>query len=859
MRFSIKRLRWVLLAGALLLIAVLAAFIGYGRYRAMALYTKLIKHSGATISHDTSGFTYSQTEKGKTIFTLHAARATQLGDGKWSLHDVAVTVYGRSEAKANTRTDYITGAEFTYDEKEGIVRAIGEVHMDLQAPQSLTASGRAGAPSGEAPPPAPVPASKSDSADGARSESADVVHVRTSGLVYLRKFGIAATDQPVEFHYHGIECTALGAEFNSNQSTIRLLADVVASGLMRDQPVTIHADSADIDRVANIATLVHTVAQSRGRIGSADLTTLDLRKDGSIESARATGHVTFTGKTQKITAPQLDATLTPQNVLHAAKLSGGVTLTDTNPLRPMQGSATEADIVLDDHGSPTNVTANGAAQNPVKLLLVDKRSTPRGLQRTLQGDRVVAFFAPAGKLKGSHSDSRLTQVHVTGSARARSESVAKPLRPSPLKQLEPQIKTTTIVADDLQLTFIPGADGKAQPQNLSASGHTLLQQDAPLGEQETSSGEKLDAVFGQSDANGKEGLVILSALQTGHVIVHRTAPLKPSPKAISGVPQQEIGSASADRASYNGATEKLTLSGNASLTQDNTSLTATSVVLNQRTQDADASGNVQATLENAPSSNAASTGARSPQYTHVLAAGAHFTHETRQAEFYGTDAAPARMWQAASQVQAAVLSLDGVRRTFNARSTARGQLIHAVLASTPAASSASGSPDKALSHGSVLRVASASMDYSDVQRQAAFTGPEGVLIQGDAGMIRAQRAVAYLAPATQPAAVKPVVFGTNPTPFNGSLDHVVITGEVQLDQPGRHGTGDQLVYTAATGNSVLTGSPSRPPHIVDAQQGSVTGASLLFGDAGSTIVVSGEADAAKPSRVHTETHLQNRK
>jgi hypothetical protein len=58
---------------------------------------------------------------------------------------------------------------------------------------------------------------------------------------------------------------------------------------------------------------------------------------------------------------------------------------------------------------------------------------------------------------------------------------------------------------------------------------------------------------------------------------------------------------------------------------------------------------------------------------------------------------------------------------------------------------------------------------------------------------------------------------------------------------------------------VLTGSAGRPPHIQDAQQGSITGASLLFGDAGSTIVVSGESDAAKPSRVHTETHLQNRK
>jgi lipopolysaccharide export system protein LptA len=186
MQFSIKKLRWVLLAGALVLIAVLTAFIGYGRYRAMALYLKLIKHSGATISHDTSGFTYSQTEKGKTIFTLHASKATQVGDGKWSLHNVSVKLYGHSDNPAANRTDYITGSEFTYDEKEGIVRAIGEVHMDLQAPQSLTSAGHTATEASGANTPPPATTTKTGDSAAPAPEAADVVHVRTSGLVYLR-------------------------------------------------------------------------------------------------------------------------------------------------------------------------------------------------------------------------------------------------------------------------------------------------------------------------------------------------------------------------------------------------------------------------------------------------------------------------------------------------------------------------------------------------------------------------------------------------------------------------------------------------------------------------------------------------
>jgi lipopolysaccharide export system protein LptA len=82
-----------------------------------------------------------------------------------------------------------------------------------------------------------------------------------------------------------------------------------------------------------------------------------------------------------------------------------------------------------------------------------------------------------------------------------------------------------------------------------------------------------------------------------------------------------------------------------------------------------------------------------------------------------------------------------------------------------------------------------------------------------------------------------------------------------MDQPGRHGTGDQLLYNVAAGSYVLTGTPTLPPHIIDTQQGNVTGATLVFSDAGSTIVVSGDpkgdsnAPRSKGTRVRTETHV----
>src|SRR5580698_5970444 len=138
MKASVERLRWVLAGGAVLLLVVLAVFLGYGRYRALRTWRDIVRRSGAHITHETDGFPYSQSLKGKTIFTLHAAKGIPHGDGKWSLHDGVLTLYGK------TPEDYdrIYGADFEYDEKTQIVQALGEVHIDVQAPGALAAGGK---------------------------------------------------------------------------------------------------------------------------------------------------------------------------------------------------------------------------------------------------------------------------------------------------------------------------------------------------------------------------------------------------------------------------------------------------------------------------------------------------------------------------------------------------------------------------------------------------------------------------------------------------------------------------------------------------------------------------------------------
>jgi lipopolysaccharide export system protein LptA len=85
---------------------------------------------------------------------------------------------------------------------------------------------------------------------------------------------------------------------------------------------------------------------------------------------------------------------------------------------------------------------------------------------------------------------------------------------------------------------------------------------------------------------------------------------------------------------------------------------------------------------------------------------------------------------------------------------------------------------------------------------------------------------------------------------------MVATGHIEMDQPGRRATGEQLVYTASDGMFVLTGTPAAPPKVIDDQRGTVTGTSLRFHSGDDNIVVSNEGDNGQ--RVHTETRVKNK-
>ena len=879
MKASVERLRWLLAGAAVLLLVVVVGFLSYGRYKAAKTWQRLMKQAGVHITHETDGFTYSQSLQGRTAFTLHAAKAIQHEDDKWSLHDVVVTLY----SKTTTGVDHIYASDIEYDNNSGVASVVGEVNMDLQAPGALAAGGAHLQHPATGTPVAEKPVVSGD-AKKAAGENDHIIHVRTSGLVYVRKLAVAATDQQVEFRYAGMQCVAKGAEFDSGESFLHLLANVVLTGDVNGSPMTVHAVKADLDRKSNTVALVQPVAESEGRTAKAESALIHLRNDGSVERGEASGGVAVDAGTRHVTAAAFAGTFNAASLPQTSKLTGGVVVTDTDAARPLRAQASEMDATFNALGNPLTVLAIDGAQ----VAFTDRKPGTPDLAREIRGDKVLSTFKPEVRAGARKAISRVSEIHAIGSAMVRGDSL-ETAADSHGAGHAPQLKSTQMFGDDLRAEFDPGAQSSELKQVFGV-GHTRLEQDAPGGVKQTSSADNTEIEFAmrpghtaaQSGGGLDDSLQISSATQSGHVVIHSRAAVK----AGASAPEPDS-DASATRAVYEGATQKLTLTGAARYTQGETSLTATSITLDQQTGDADAVGSVLATMASAPGTTApgatvkpvaSATQARAAEMTHVSADRAHLVHAAQLAEFRSTDAHPAKLWQGASQVQAATLLFDQKRRSLAARPGAAGGLVHAVFASDSQASgkgvAASGgakhSAATGASAGQVVGVASAAMDYDDINREATFTG--GVRVDGTTGQARSQRGVVFLNPvaaAGSAAGVKPAAAAGSgagqPTPFGGSVREIVLSGEVWISQPGRTGTGEQLVYTAADSSYIFTGTPAKPPHMVDAQQGNVTGATLVFhsgnGASDSTIVVAGAPAAAgsakaQHGRVRTETEVK---
>jgi lipopolysaccharide export system protein LptA len=826
-------------------VLVVTGFLGYARFRARRFLTELPAKLGVDVRQETNGFTYSQTLKGRTVFTIHAAKAIQHNDGKYTLHDVGIAVYGHGESQGQgDRVDRIYGKEFDLDQAAGVVKAIGEVHLDLQAPAAKDASAKMDYAAGK-----DLKGTNEAPLHEVGRGDTRLIHVKTNGLVYLRELGVAATDQDIEFEYNGLTGHAKGAEYNADSGLLNLQSAVKVSGLQRGQPILLTASRAEMDRVSRKAVLSqakYVTVSGEGDGGKARQTVearravVTMRPDNGVERLDGEGDVTVTaGDGLRMVADRGEVLLSTDGKPESAHMMGHVMYTADDATKNAKGGSSEARVSFDNKGLAEKVVLNGDVHLNEHVLPVDAKSG--GSDRELNAGMVEVGLVP-----NPQGRPQPREVKATGDARLKVIDTEK----------GKESRSSAMTADVLTAKFVPANNGGERLDEVRGSGRTTLERVNEKGVIETSSGDTLQVSFRSSSqkgaASGFEGSEIANALQQGHVVVTRKTP------SSKGAAVAEMDRATSESASYDGATQMLTLNGSVQLTNSDGVLWANQVAVEQRTGDASAEGSVKASYKQG------SAGA----VVHVLAQRAELKKADNVAVFRGDATRPARLWQGGSQVEAPVLEFNQKQRRLVARGEGAGapMVVHTVLVSTGPAggkpisqssSAAKGSP--VLRGSSVVRVASREMVYSDETRTADFTG--GVRVESADGVMRGDRATAYLeasASQKQGGAGKNILGKTDSGAafLGGDLERVVVSSGIEIDQPGRRATGDKLVYTAADGLFVLTGSPASPSRVVDQARGTVIGIELRFHSEDESVVISNGDKGGTGLRVHTETRVK---
>ena len=826
---------WILILAGCLVVAI-AGFFFYGRWQGRRLGHDRPGGLETGIQQSTQGFTYSESRGGHTIYTLHASKAVQFkGSGHAELHDVSITLYGAEGQPANR----IYGSDFDWDPVHGIARAVGEVQIDFQG--------------------AATPGAQAGNAASDESENKNMVHIKTSGLVFNKQTGLASTTERIEFRLAEAAGSATGASFDSQTGIIILTADVAFNSSLGGNPLEVRAHHAQYDRGNRLLYLLQDVTDYADSHSSSDQATVSFRSDGSAYQVLAEGHVIFTGNdgqqvNARIAHVDLDAKSAPQQ----AKLDGGLLYVANNEARLLHGSAASGTMLFGPQSTIRHAQLRTAVSvvDEEKLPQLDsaktKQNAAQSLTRQVQASQVDIDFA-----QGPDRRPEAQQILAAGGGRVNVHTIYAKTPPEDM----------TIQGDQLFATLV---DGEVL-SSLRGTGHTSLVTVSPAGVTQSSKGDNLLLTFAPHShqktpveaAKGKKPNATQSADQLQSAVQLGNVTLVQQAAATPGGQTPAPTTATAQRAAYDAATQIVQLTGSPRIQEETGELSATLLDMERATGNATATGDVKATYRQAKGKQDLGFAGTGP--VHVVADHAHLDHATDVTTFYGKAGEQARLWQGSDSVSAPVLELSRAHGTLSAHGQGSVPAVNAVFTSSrtnPQASPQNNSQPnskpnaktQAPSAPSVVRLQSRTLLYVENDHKAVFSG--GVVAQTISGILHSNFMDVYFSQGLSPARGPDQQGSQKPpgVPLPGapsqSVSKIVARGTVQLEQPGRKGTGEELTYTAADGKFVLTGTSAVPPRLSDQARGVVTGNALIFNDRDDSVVVSGgTSNAVTQTRV----------
>jgi lipopolysaccharide export system protein LptA len=822
-RFTIERLRMLVVGAGVLLLLSLLVFIAVGKWKNPLSRRDLPQRLGFEIQQESNGVTIAHALGAHSQFKIHASKIVQLKQGNAVLHDVKIELFGED----GSRVDRIEGAEFEYDQKAGTAKASGPVEITLMRPgvaPAIAPKAAAGLAAGNIRKDAPL-------ASVAEAASRGEIHVKTSGLTFDQHSGVATTSQQVVFSTTQGSGSSVGATFDSQQGYLVLDRAVELMAQRGASTLQIHAKHAEFERESQLCRLHSVTAEYKGGKAETGDATVLFREDGSAVRLDAiNGFTLITADGGHVTAPTGQMDFDEHNQPRHGRLVGGVTIDSVSKpgegdglsRRQVHGSAPTANLEFNAKGKLHHAHLEGGVAMDSEEL-----SQQAGQQQRLSRH----WRSPVADIEFRdvrHGQIELGAMRGSGGVVVTGES----------QRGNGAVSPSRLSADEVAGEF--GAGSKLAV--LKGIGHASIEETTAAGARQATSGDRVEAHFAASTKPGaKHGTGRADELQSaaveGHVVLTQQAATKP------GTPPPALLRATAGRAIYEAAGEWLHLMLNPRVEDGALQLTADKVDVSRASGDAFAHGNVKASWTDAGSGSNSRQGrpAASPGGValggqgpaHVVAAEAELRQATGEATFSGH----ARLWQQANSISAPVIVLGRERQSLVARTADRTDPVWAVLVSAAGSENGSGAGRQAgkTAQPAVIRVRVGDLKYSDAERKA-------VMRSGVLGAVVAETGTANLSSDQIEVTLQPAGKAAQ---GQAQVDRMTARGHVVLTSEGRRGTGEQLIYTTATGEYVLTGTAAAPPRMTDPARGTVSGEALIFRGRDDSVSVEGGGSKTK--------------
>ncbi len=734
----------------LLVIAVIAGAFYKGAHKSPAsrleLPAPVLSTSVVSVTNDAR---FQKFENGKPRYLITAAKDTTYSDGRHELEKIVLVSYlpDGPEGKEDSKLEAERGV---YNQQAGQVECTGNVKL----------------------------------------VNSDGAEITTQLLRYDQNTEVATTDQPMQFKRAEVSGTSVGAIYYVKTKIADLLKD---AHLTRQHP-------------------------AKEKPGPpVELTAQRVIYDALAGVVRTSGNATITQGGQTAKADAINGLLDVKTQqLKTAELRGNAYLKEQTPQKTSEIQSRDMDFFFDDKQELKQAIATGGAQG---------RSLEKDAPRELKAERIEANYVPTPK------GSALQTLNTQGRTTLKIISADETQKPDPkAPAIVVRSSERVLEADSVASTF--QADGKYLAR-VEASGKAVMTitplQVTLKTERKILHATKFNAEFLATRNFLKTAIAEGDAVADFELQTPPPKPTKPNEKPKTGkrtLKAQKLTAnlhpetqdvldmvaegetkytdndrnGTAERGTYDAVTQMVALRGKPLLWDDDARTNADEIDANLDTGESFARGKVRTTYYSRDTTGGAAPFKKGKASVTIASDTAVMRHREDAARYQGN----ARAWQDDDFVRGDNLELDKGESTLHAWGNVQSAFYSVEReVETPKTDAAktdapkpgaikepvkeAAKPEPKKKEVVPVFVSADDLVYDDKVRTAHYTGK--VKIRQASDQIDAAKADAVM-------------------DENKKLSQLTAAQNVILTQPQRRGTGDLLVYTAATDAAVLTGKPA---------------------------------------------------